>query len=451
MMMMYRRQRFVASAALSIVLVWMAAAPDIWSSLSPTGSARIISFPKPSASTAAAAAALSSSDNSRHHLHNDSMAQTAQDRRHDEALRKIVWLLSFPNSGTSYTKLLVKNASGLSVGTNYAKEYETREQGKMAISIFQHSHNNNRTDDGPFIEGQVVGSRYGKPLRPMPEYILTKNHCGGRCSKCDWKRYHVSLDEFIDACQKIPHWWKGSDKDGGSLQKMEATRMSLEKVAKVFWLMRHPMENIVSRYHLELHRWQRNETDPDIPRVFHKHFLGANKTVGFRAWCSYLDKKFDTNNRNWLESKLPVQWSLWERVPCRGEFFKYAQWHNRVGQMVKGPNAILGDRPLMHWYYENYAVDESSSSLSTANVLPVDRILAFLDQKRKHGIPPFRMPTPIYRTTHFTSKERIRIWALLEASSTNLTWDLLLPYRKEHHVENLADDEAASSKSQVVD
>ena len=112
---------------------------------------------------------------------------------------------------------------------------------------------------------------------------------------------------------------------------------------------------------------------------------------------------------------------------------RYTQWHNHVGQMLQGDHAVLQDRPQMHWYYEDY--DNATNPHNETN-LPVDTFLRYLHQIRVGPIKEFRTPMPIYRTTHFSQDERLQIWRLIQAVSSDQTWALLGRYYKDHRVED---------------
>ena len=84
----------------------------------------------------------------------------------------IAWLMSFPNSGTSYTMRLVQAVSNTTAATNYAEECQQDASGRVA-TLFD-------SPSGPYLRQQVLGGGMPLPKR----YILTKTHCGGRCVHC---------------------------------------------------------------------------------------------------------------------------------------------------------------------------------------------------------------------------------------------------------------------------
>ena len=82
----------------------------------------------------------------------------------------IAWLLSYPNSGTSYTLQIVKESSDFAIATNYGTE-ANKHLLEKSIPIHKNYVN------GPF--------RTNDRNRKAPKnYVLTKTHCGGRCVRC---------------------------------------------------------------------------------------------------------------------------------------------------------------------------------------------------------------------------------------------------------------------------
>ena len=98
------------------------------------------------------------------------------DGTNDSYLRKkstnetlpIAWLMSFPNSGTSYTIRLVRTTTGKNTATNYG----TRNLGNdgTSVAVFRDS------PGGPYWSDPLT-TNYAQPKRG---YLLTKTHCGGK-------------------------------------------------------------------------------------------------------------------------------------------------------------------------------------------------------------------------------------------------------------------------------
>ena len=76
----------------------------------------------------------------------------------------IVWLMSYPNSGTSYTMTAVAKATNRATASNYGREVTDPPETNVPLYPGQW--------DGPFYRPD--------PERPLPEdYIMVKTHCGG--------------------------------------------------------------------------------------------------------------------------------------------------------------------------------------------------------------------------------------------------------------------------------
>lgn len=82
---------------------------------------------------------------------------------------KIAWLMSYPNSGTSFTMTCVEHTTNLSTATNYGDEVTAK--GDYSLSIYP------RHQEGPFWEG--MSGKLGV-IRPLPErYVLVKSKFAG--------------------------------------------------------------------------------------------------------------------------------------------------------------------------------------------------------------------------------------------------------------------------------
>eukprot|EP00592_Proboscia_alata_P022032 CAMPEP_0194411442 /NCGR_PEP_ID=MMETSP0176-20130528/9619_1 /TAXON_ID=216777 /ORGANISM="Proboscia alata, Strain PI-D3" /LENGTH=181 /DNA_ID=CAMNT_0039213415 /DNA_START=45 /DNA_END=587 /DNA_ORIENTATION=- len=79
---------------------------------------------------------------------------------------RVAWLMSFPNSGTSYTGSLIKAVSNRTTATNYGKE-----------GLFS-----DEVGSIPLRSDSLSGPYKSISSNDMPTtYVQTKTHCGGRC------------------------------------------------------------------------------------------------------------------------------------------------------------------------------------------------------------------------------------------------------------------------------
>ena len=299
---------------------------------------------------------------------------------------QIVWLASFPNSGTSYTMTMVEQASNRSTATNYGLEVADYKNPSIPL------HTNH--PEGPYWEGGQ------KRLLPESGYILTKTHCGGRCVRCGAKDYVVNASAFLDACART------TARLGKNRRTLD-NRMDPKRVAKVVHLLRNPFTNIVARFHLESRNLFRREQRTG-------QWLPKNAT-GFANFCKILDEFYAQEEEGVLDPDIR---GLMAHVPCRGEFYKWTSWHNLLGQVLPsmGVEATI---PVLTLYYEDYHKDLNETA---------GRVLEFLNlEPRNLPYRSFR-ELPSY-ADHFTIEQRMAAWRLMEAVATPWTWERIVRYR----------------------
>lgn len=312
-------------------------------------------------------------------------------------LPQIVWLASFPNSGTSYTMTMVEQASNRSTATHYGLEVTDYKYPSIPL----HAHH----PEGPYWQGENNGK-----AKSLPEtYILTKTHCGGRCVRCGATAYVVNASTYLDACART------TARLGKNARTMETNRMdpTRGRVAKVVHLIRNPFTNIVARFHLESRNIMRREERTG-------QWLPKNAT-GMRNFCFILDEFYAPDELKVFDAAMM---QLMADVPCRAEFYKWTQWHNRLGQVLLAlgtpstPNV-----PTLTLHYEDYHAKLNATA---------GRVLDFLE------LPPRVLPYRAFRelpdyADHFTEAQRKAAWRLIEALATPWTWERIQRYRLEEN------------------
>jgi Sulfotransferase domain len=292
---------------------------------------------------------------------------------------QIVWLASYPNSGTSYTMTMVQRATNLATATQYGAEVtvDTEEDPTPLLP---------QSPDGPFWDAY---GKIGKNRSLPSKYIMTKTHCGGRCVKCPASEYVTNAKAFYATCERTSGFRRH--------QHFELSSSRAE-VAKLIHLIRNPFDNIVARFHLE----QKHivEKSPHLEATIPKN------ATGFRKWCSELDKVFSFEDSKFFTSE---QRHLMELVPCHSEFFKYAQWHRLLIEAVDLPTLVV--------FYEDYHYAQNVTS---------QKIFDFLEQEAINGLSPFRSP-PVY-SGHFRRSEKDTAKILLENLSSTAAWALIRRY-----------------------
>ena len=162
----------------------------------------------------------------------------------------IVLLMSFPNSGTSYTLRAVRKASSISFATNYGEE--SRDHQLRSIP---------GTDSGPYWTCCQDTQPKICPFQcPNKGLVLTKTHCTGY--QYDSIR-SISHGSFLEGCFSTT---AGMGRSG---------LYDIGRVERFVHLIRDPFDNIISRFH---HMRNNLMTDEEKLRY-------DDSPTGFRAYC----------------------------------------------------------------------------------------------------------------------------------------------------------------------
>jgi hypothetical protein len=311
----------------------------------------------------------------------------------------IVWLMSYPNSGTSYTMTMVERASNRSTATNYGVEVTSKEPGISSIPV------NEDHPEGPYWEG--LSGKLGTPRELPDNYVLTKTHCSGRCVHCGPDEYVVDTQEFLEGCTRTSA--RTAEHRGFQVRRVQA-KHEPDRVARMVHLIRNPFANVVARFHLERRHLVR--ADPDKAEAL------SNDAAGFAKWCQTLDEEHAVAEPNFFTAE---QLAIYRQAPCRGEFYKYTQWHNRVNDITPlvgpGSKSGSGSPPVLIIHYEDYA----SNLQETA-----DQLLKFLELPLVAPIRPFR-ELPDY-SDHFSRADIKAVKALVRNVASEHTYKLVERY-----------------------
>ena len=214
-------------------------------------------------------------------------------------LPKVVWLMSYPNSGTSFTMHLVSKGGNRSVATNYGMEDKVS---ATNIPLYPSSPN------GPYI----IHSHKSLPT----EYILTKTHCGGRCVDCSPQGYIENQTSFLKRCAQ------GFRKNESFEDKEDITWYNPHLAQKAIHIVRNPFDNLVSNFHLEWKKkMKRMKSDTNSIMMY------SNATKAFRDWCSDIDLKYIHKEKEMLPMNV-VEFFEVENIPCHAHFYRYAKVRN---------------------------------------------------------------------------------------------------------------------------
>ena len=299
---------------------------------------------------------------------------------------KIAWLMSFPNSGTSFTIHMTREASNTTTATNYAGEGDIDDlpstpaiEGALG-------------EQGPFLE--LIRGRYTN----MPEHILTKTHCTGFCSNCGpYKLLFETPRSFMRGClsgSRAVHGKRG-------LQIVD-TMYDPKLVAKAIHIFRHPLDNTVARFHLEFNE----ENEAGNAKYVLKYPKNA---TGFQRWCARSDTKLDLFETRYLDDDLT---SKLRKIPCFNEFFKYVQWHNMAFYTTHEM-----ELDVLYLHYHEYEANFTQAR---------DKVLKFLELPLVAVGVDFH-PGKVYR--HYYSRaDKIAIREFIQEYATRDTWSMVKNY-----------------------
>lgn len=301
----------------------------------------------------------------------------------------IAWLMSYPNSGTSYTLRLIQMVSNTTAATNYGEECEKDTRSGRIAPLYGDS------PSGPYL--RHIDSK------PLPDsFILTKTHCGGRCVHCAPDRYIETVDSFFARC--LTGTLVEPTFDGSKEVNRSRVQYTNEHVKKAIHLVRDPFNNIVARFHLEYNNHKNlNNFSSSFP----------NNREGFRRWCDDLDQRY-TRQENKTELISPDIKAQINSVPCHSEFYRYAQWHNLAIAVTE--NMSLETYVLHYENYEKAFEPVLKSMLRFLKLDAVGDISPFIAGKTYHD--------------YYKKEELAAAMRLVKAVASNRTWTLVRRYEK---------------------
>ena len=148
----------------------------------------------------------------------------------------IAWLMSFPDSGTTFLSLSIQTATKRTIASNYGNMFmhpngEIIRDQYASLPIYIDRPN------GPFLFSEL----------PMPDnYILTKTHCGGICTDCFPGRYVKGPGKFWKECHTSARF----DPERNRISRkdpFEYVEYYVKLVKRAIHLIRDPFDNVISR------------------------------------------------------------------------------------------------------------------------------------------------------------------------------------------------------------
>jgi len=284
----------------------------------------------------------------------------------------IVQLLSFPNSGTTYTLATVSKAT----------HHCTASQSKTELLV------NPESPTGPYYNNKC------DPTFDLPKkYVLNKSHCLTMSKYRESYKLTKERDNpllFEDACH--------SGSSGGMDYNYD-----LSLIKKTVHLIRNPFDNVISRFRFS---WNRDHAH-NLEDAYEK------SNEGFHEFCRLHNEIYSTEHQNAFVK--PKHKDLISKVPCAGEFFRYIIWHNQAINMIKKTKV-----PSINVYYEDYneKFDET-----------MDKLLSFLEEEQVadpslffwHDYPEY-----------YDEEARKAATILMKEWATKETWALIQHYMEPH-------------------
>ena len=333
-------------------------------------------------------------------------------------------VMSFPNSGTSFTLELVAAASNMSMATNYGWE----QAGAVIYNDNTNNISSNSTENstGPIgisvpifpTDTPAKGPFWIQPLEKHPRVaVLTKTHCGGYCHDCRPYKSVETPHSFMMHCamsevQRIKTIVRSTNSTNGTASNGtdgEITGVEEEEVVtehhvydynyidRAVHLFRDPMDNMVSRYHLGVHKVVKENRTELVERYTYN-------AEGFSNFC--WDKTYFHEERSESHIDQDVLQLIYD-VPCHMDLFRYIQWHN-LAFIVTDDYLNL---PTHIVHYEDY----SSNMEGTLQLL-----LDFLELPNTGAEYPFQSGKS-YRD-YFTEDQIARMRTATMMLASPLTW-----------------------------
>ena len=340
---------------------------------------------------------------------------------------EIAWLMSFPNSGTSYTLHLVRTASQTQTATNYATK-------RLQRKIHRRRQESSNATTTPTKNSAITVSRpvfpHSQPMGPfwggeedeysnlaLPSHVaLTKTHCATPCIWCGPDKYLISTHFFQSRCQRAERIVLSDSHDttkNTTNNTPTALVPTIEKavyptthVTKAIHLFRNPLDNVVSRFRYERSNGRSATAYPDTRE-------------GFRSYCHTLNQEFRSHYRTPGMRLLldPTLLRLLEQVPCFSELIRYVEWHNMAWATQWDLNL---ETLVLH--YSDYRAPLFQSTL--------DRLLTFL-QLQHVGSPAVFVESKTYGH-YYTWQEQMAAFAAMKQMSFQHTWEQLERYVPTH-------------------
>jgi hypothetical protein len=290
----------------------------------------------------------------------------------------IAWLMSFPNSGTSYTISNTEHVSQRTTASNYG------------VGLF---YIDPQMADGPYLH---------RPTMESPSHVLlTKTHCMGYCDDCRPRGFMISSpDDFLRGCAT------GHRLVNETTTERVSTTYEASVVTRAVHLFRDPFDNLVARMHLAVKR-RRDDlgwTEEQLGKFAHSR-------EGHLAWCAFVDQKHGPALRSVMTDD-KVKALMDDQLPCFVDWYRWISWHNRAEELTR-----TRPLPVHYLYYEDYSSDYNATLGNLLDFLQLPTVQA-----------PLTFHTGKTYRDLYVDSERRRATRLIQALASAETWTLVQHY-----------------------
>lgn len=303
---------------------------------------------------------------------------------------RLALLITFPNSGTSYTITLIQKVTQLATGSNYVQEV-SRYDSNPNVTIYPDH------PEGPFWRGSS-GS-----LPPLPNTtVLIKTHCTGYDSNNGIFAYKLSSERFAGGCR-----YTSTTSDSS-----QHGRYPAEMVDRLVHIIRNPYDNMISRFHHEYNRripFVKNGNE----RAIHWTMQHPKNQTGFAQFCRDLDADFLERYKKKDFVKDTAIYEQIQKTTCHDEVIQIIKWHNGAF----ATSEILGV-PTLVFHYEDY---ENNFNETLSN------LLEFLELPRRAEPRAFHSGHQ-YERDYFPNESRDNVKSLVKMLASEKTWDAIERY-----------------------
>ena len=290
------------------------------------------------------------------------------------------WLMAFPMSGVAYTFHLLSSLTShdedndsntLTLGTNYAYRPDLP-------SIYS-----DRPD--PFLYRKEELKRIHHKHK-KGNHILVMTHCAHFCIDINNCNHALqTLWSFDTQCRMT---YKVDAHDRNQID-IDFVPSSLIHYHKTVHLIRHPLANLVSLFHLQQFEHKIINDENWLKRY-------SNNEKGYQAWCK---EQVFPKDMEWAlgEEFLIANRDKLDQIPCLFQLYQYIQWHITAFELHGGTAHFVR--------FEDYSNDTIQAGEDILKYLEVDII--------ERNAPNFRGASMYY--DFYTEEQQNLAWELIKS------------------------------------